>query len=389
MPQNNIVFIDSTRQNALSLTGQVNTLNALLYQLLCTGFNSGSTTITRSGSVATATRNGHGFRTYDWVTIAGADQTEYNGMKLVTGYDANTFTFAVTGTPASPATGTITSALAPLGWTRDYNSGNKSVFHGDDQSSLLPIYIDDSGAIGSNSYRGAWFCGYESWNVNIGVNAWPTVALAATGLYWNKSSTLDGTARGWWIRGDGKRFLMGIFWNANYSDRCDVFGFGDYLPRIPGFAYPGFIIGATSDSYSGYPGQTNPFGTLTSLGTTQAGHYLCRKYDASGSAIAFGKMGNNAISTTLGSGGLPSSNPATSGYELTPIDIHAGASLSVASFYSPLPGAYHLLHDQLFTTFDLVPAPSELAGRRLMVFKVSTAGNQVGRLVLDLTGPDE
>ena len=65
--------------------------------------------ITRVSSTATVTLVGHGRTTDDWVTIAGADQTEYNGTVQITVSDPDTFTFTVTGTPASPATGTITA----------------------------------------------------------------------------------------------------------------------------------------------------------------------------------------------------------------------------------------------------------------------------------------
>jgi hypothetical protein len=41
--------------------------------------------------------------------IFGADQGEYNGIKTITYSNANEYTFTVSGTPATPATGTITS----------------------------------------------------------------------------------------------------------------------------------------------------------------------------------------------------------------------------------------------------------------------------------------
>lgn len=67
--------------------------------------------ITRSGSTATVTTAAeHGLGSNVPVTILGADQAEYNVTDaeiVVTGVD--TFQFAVTGTPASPATGTITA----------------------------------------------------------------------------------------------------------------------------------------------------------------------------------------------------------------------------------------------------------------------------------------
>lgn len=66
------------------------------------------TSITRSGSTATATTAAaHGYTTGDEITIRGAVQSEYNGTFEITVTDTDEFTFTVSGTPASPATGTI------------------------------------------------------------------------------------------------------------------------------------------------------------------------------------------------------------------------------------------------------------------------------------------
>lgn len=64
------------------------------------------TTITRSGTVATATRNAHGYQVGDKVAISGATQPEYNGEFTITARTTNTFDYTVTGTPVTPATGT-------------------------------------------------------------------------------------------------------------------------------------------------------------------------------------------------------------------------------------------------------------------------------------------
>lgn len=66
--------------------------------------------ITRSGSTATATTaTAHGFETGEIVRIAGATQTEYNGDHRITVASSTTFTYAVSGSPTTPATGTITA----------------------------------------------------------------------------------------------------------------------------------------------------------------------------------------------------------------------------------------------------------------------------------------
>lgn len=75
--------------------------------------------ITRSGSVATATTAAnHGYSTGDIIVMAGADQAEYNGAKQITKTGNTTFTYTVTGTPATPATGTITAQK--VHWHADF-----------------------------------------------------------------------------------------------------------------------------------------------------------------------------------------------------------------------------------------------------------------------------
>lgn len=75
------------------------------------GTSEAVTSITRSGSVATVTTPyDHGFSTGQSITISGATQTEYNGTFTITVIGATSFTYTVTGTPATPATGTITAA---------------------------------------------------------------------------------------------------------------------------------------------------------------------------------------------------------------------------------------------------------------------------------------
>lgn len=78
---------------------------------LKTGLTVGSaqsvTSLTCSGSTATAITSAHGYSTGDLVTIAGANETEYNGEHQITVSDADTYTYTMTCS-TTPATGTIT-----------------------------------------------------------------------------------------------------------------------------------------------------------------------------------------------------------------------------------------------------------------------------------------
>lgn len=67
------------------------------------------TSITRSGSTATVTHTSHGMTTGDFALIAGANQDEYNGAFEITYISADSYSYTVPGTPATPATGTIIS----------------------------------------------------------------------------------------------------------------------------------------------------------------------------------------------------------------------------------------------------------------------------------------
>ncbi len=69
------------------------------------------TSLTRSGSTVTAvTASDHQFGSTQTVTISGAAETEYNGAQVATVIAANSFTYPITTTPSSPATGTILAA---------------------------------------------------------------------------------------------------------------------------------------------------------------------------------------------------------------------------------------------------------------------------------------
>jgi len=83
------------------------------------------TSISRSGSVATVAHTGHGMASNDKVLIRGVELTEpeYIGVKQITFIDANSYSYTVSGTPVTPATGTITSTFVALQGTTDGATG--------------------------------------------------------------------------------------------------------------------------------------------------------------------------------------------------------------------------------------------------------------------------
>lgn len=79
----------------------------------------GISSLTRSGSTATATTSAdHNLATGVSVIISGASQSEYNITATITVLSNTQFTYTITGTPVSPATGTpiatFTTAYVPI-----------------------------------------------------------------------------------------------------------------------------------------------------------------------------------------------------------------------------------------------------------------------------------
>jgi hypothetical protein len=81
------------------------------------------TSITRSGTTATVTTTtNHSFNTGDLIAINGASQSEYNGSFFIVVTGVAAFTYSVSGSPATPATGTITASGCTYALPTDFRA---------------------------------------------------------------------------------------------------------------------------------------------------------------------------------------------------------------------------------------------------------------------------
>lgn len=65
-----------------------------------------------TGLVSVTTRTAHGYGTGDYVTVAGASPSGYNGKVKITVTGASALTYPVTGPLTTPATGALTATYA-------------------------------------------------------------------------------------------------------------------------------------------------------------------------------------------------------------------------------------------------------------------------------------
>jgi len=98
------------RVTVRDINGRDNSQQNIIAVTQMDGFPQAVTSIARAGSTATVTTSSpHGFSSGDEVLIGGANEVQYNGFFTITVTGATTFTYTVTGSPSTPATGTITA----------------------------------------------------------------------------------------------------------------------------------------------------------------------------------------------------------------------------------------------------------------------------------------
>jgi len=381
----------STDTGAPTLNGNPGTLITVLDACLISGYNSKSVTITRSGSTATATATAHGFVLDQQIRIAGAAQAEYNGIFRITNITANTFDFAVTGTPVTPATGTITADVAPLGWTKPFSGTSLAAYRGPVGSTRHYLRIDDTNG------QFAAVRGFEAMtDVNTGTGPFPTVAQAASGLFWNKSSAAGTAARRWTLVSDGRTLYLLIYQDADAATANNITNhiFGDIRSYRPGDAFNTLLTGSGSSTTSstistsnGFPGNCFSDTPYSTSATFRYGRFMPRDHFQEGSAIqpVFPPPGCHAVGTstnnqnTFGNGLIPFPNPSNGALFATRVLV---ATPSVIR--GELPGLLAPFHTRPYDDAFAFDGTGDFAGLRLYHQFLSSGGIN-GCLLFNLT----
>lgn len=363
---------------APQLSGQVGALIGVLDAFI-NGYNAKTVTITRSDTTATVTDTGHGRNTGDIVLISGAIEIQYNGEYKITVTGANTYTYQVSGSPATPATGTITAKMAPHAvWTRPYTGVNKAAYRSTAAGGTgLYLRIDDTNA------QYALVRGYETMtDVDTGTGLFPTAAQLAGGMYWRKSDVSSSAARPWAMIVEDQMIYLFIAW-ANASPALpEGNAFGDVLSFKSGDAYHCIIIG--SNSLPGNIGGTSAF--AVKQGGYQVGQYLARSYNQIGAAITATKTGDYGSGAVMGGSGASTPNVVDNAIHLRyPINIWEGANTVGAPLRGVMPGIYDLLNSNPYNWGDTLADVANYPGRAFFVQKLAGGGN--GTCAVDITGP--
>ena len=141
----------------------VNMLDAVLVN----GFNlKAIDRLTFADGLATATvTTGHSYGQDQVVLIEGANEAAYNGQHRIVAITDTTFSYAISGTPASPATtaSSLSAKVAPLGWEIAFASTHKRAYRSRHAQSPGNLLLIDNSLKGA-SYGTTW----AKW-ANVGI----------------------------------------------------------------------------------------------------------------------------------------------------------------------------------------------------------------------------
>ncbi len=419
-----VKFFHSGMQGAPVLSNNWGDLIGVLDACLVTGFNLKAVdSITSAAGVATATvSTGHGYKVDQIVFITGCEQTAYNGEQRVTGVTASTFTFAVTGTPASPATTqtSISCKVAPLGWEKAFSGTNKAAYRSTDPASPRHyLRVDDSVKAQVAPYN-AYDTNWAKWaNVGICENmtdidtivgaqapfdplwpeqnwkqrandqwGWHKWYHARTGGYESYGDSGAG-ARQWVIIGDGRLFYYFTTNGPGYNWYSMIgYCFGDPISFKAGDAYS-TILNADDNfnpqSYWQYPGQGCGYGLARSLDWT--GKTMLRDYTQLGNPIRWGICSLNTNNGQQYSG-YGQSIPWPNGPDFALWLMPAYIRQENGHLRGLMPGYRWVLQDRPYSNLTIIDNVVNEPGKKfLMVRCQQDSENERSTIAFDITGP--
>lgn len=361
----------STDTGAGSLTGQVGSGIAVLDQVLVNGYNehTSGVSITRSGTTATVSKTSHGYRDGQIVNIRDAVESDYNGNFRITYVDANTFTYTVANSPSTPATGTIKTKVAPLGWTKPYSGTNVAVYRAPAGTNQMYWRVDDTNG------QELRIRGYETMSdANTGTGPFPTVAQIANSCYLYKSSVSTSTARDWFVFSDGRIVYFLSLYSGSSSTGCCGFIFGEPRSNKSGDAYHAVTMGSTGTSSSALQSPTG-----FAPNTAQSGHYVCRPQTQVGSSAAvyktldLGLAYTSSSASSFGSYGLAYPHGPDGGMYLSSIRLMESTSV----YRALMPGIWNPCHSRPLAHLDEYTGQGAFSGKKFKAINVDGSGQMM------------
>ncbi len=389
-----VKWAHSGQIGSMVLTGAPGSKVALLRAFLVDGWGLKSVdSLVTSSGVATITVTGtHPAQVDTVILVEGVTGalTALNGEQKVTAVTGSTISFA-TAAANGTAAGSITTKMAPAGWSMPFSATNVGVFRSDDVTSNRRfVRIADTATHRSRIHV------YENMTtVSSGTGPMPTSAQVSGGAHLPKLSDGFTTSltSNWAIFANGKRVFVFV---APYSSQGAaytgglLYGWGDFPSLKPGDVYNTFLAAGADSNFSYNLGLSDWYEGWPGL-------WIQRLHTAAANARPGGKLMSAIEIFTgkyAGSGPLgPFPSVVGGGLILAPSWLFADV-VGTYGLRGPLPGLWQspqTVAPGQFAHGDIVPGVGVTAGRRLFaVHAVPGAGAtspSPGGTFIDITGP--
>jgi hypothetical protein len=375
--------------------------------------------LTFANGIATATiSSGHAYRPFQVVEIAGAEQTEYNGQFRVLTATMTTFTYAVTGTPVSPATTatSLSAKVAPLGWEKSFSSTHKAAYRSKNPQSPQNLLLIDN-SLKTPNYTTGW----AKW-ANVGIvedlsdidtivgaqapydpnnptQNWKQVTASQWGWYkwfhargpqYESNGDSGGGGRNWVLVGDDRLFFLFVSNAAGYGwYGRNSYCFGDIESFKPGDNYATVLCAddlywSNNNHYISYPGQYNGYGMASSLDFT--GKVLLRNHTQLGHPVRFGitSLNTNNGQQICGRGPMPFPNGPDNSLWLLPTYVRE----ETAHMRGLMPGMLWMPQDRPYSDQTIVDNVVGQSGKRFLLVRTQYSSETEGaQIAFDITGP--
>ena len=421
VPSTSVKWMHSGMTGAPVLGNNWGDLTALLRACAVNGFNvKPIQAITCTGTTATVQCSGHGFLEHQVVKIEGAEPAGYNGEhRIVSVVDGNTVTIELAAglAPATQAAGqTLQMRAAPLGFEQLFSSENKLVLRSTNpQSPRNVLRVDDSLPTG---YTTTWakyarvtmaqnmadidtFIGARAPfdPVNPTKNEVPS-GSGTSGYYgWYKwmyayssngdvnslSTAPTAGARRWVLIGDDRGFylLTGVL--AGSSSR-HIFCFSDF-----GSLQSPDVFSTVLSAWDHYATPATP--TVAQhrapliRGSNTEGVVLMRDYLGEGGTINASCITLDVSGTSIFESGVASGVPFPNGPGNSLLLHPAWLQQSNGHVRGRLRGLLSVLHTHTLGDIATVSDVPGLAGRKVLLVRVTGKDGAAASVAFDITGP--
>ncbi len=316
----------------------------------------------------------------------------------------NAYATTVTATHLTWGQATLTggSGKDPQGWTKPFTGTDIAVFKMPAGNQFY-LRVNDAGP-GAGTYKEVRLRGWEvkadALDVADALNTgpFPTIAQLANGVFGRKSTTVDTTARDYWIIADDRTLYVFIKSEAAAGTAGTYFGFmfGDIYSYLSADGYRTMIIGRVIENTGA--GSNDTVHQLENSGSaTISGHYIARAHTGTGASLNVFKYGDASIMSTFTGGGvqcprgiIPFPNIPDGGFYVAPVYVGDAAG----TIRGKLRGFWHWCH----ATTGVIdgdtwtaPASSSLSGRSFLIIRLTdTTGTDstAGVFVIETTAWD-